>query len=262
MEFRLQTRKTLMWGRRVDYILTVPLSSPPQNGWPVLLFLHGYKSGTVAENDRWLGENWIRHIRRIRHLRRTVVVTPICPRNRWWVSSSMVGLLSEIGELDFQTDASRTYAMGFSMGAYCVWSILCSHPSLFAAAVPISGGGKPDGRTAVVVCNACACTFPLSPHLFAVNVCHGTSSGGFQLSSLPGVSTHVWALHSRSDTVVPFTETVRNVELLREDLSKLTLYNDLTHEETFNQAMLHMGIYNWVFSKSNNSIRSQRMIRS
>jgi predicted peptidase len=39
--------------------------------------------------------------------------------------------------------------MGHSMGGYGTWSIAMSHPDVFAALGPISGGGSPAGMTKI-----------------------------------------------------------------------------------------------------------------
>lgn len=43
-----------------------------------------------------------------------------------------------------EVDASRVYVVGLSMGGYGTWDILARHNDLFAAGVPICGGGPTD----------------------------------------------------------------------------------------------------------------------
>ena len=42
---------------------------------------------------------------------------------------------------DQRTDARRLYVTGISMGGYGTWDIICRRPQMFAAAMPICGGG-------------------------------------------------------------------------------------------------------------------------
>ena len=262
MEYELYTKKALMWGEKIKYILNVPISSPPPEGWPMLLFLHGYKSGTIEENKVWLRNNWLDNIRNIQVLRRCIVITPICPSNRWWITPSIVDLMGEVWNNEkIRTDRTRTYIMGYSMGAFCTWSMISNYPSMFAAAIPIAGGGKPNGRTAIVMCNACSCTFPLSLSLFATNACNGTTTGDFKFENLKQVSTFVWAFHSATDSVIPHTETIRNVEALPNNVSKITIFKDLTHEDTFHTVIFNVNIYRWIFSKKK-KINNQNIIRT
>ena len=43
-----------------------------------------------------------------------------------------------------ELDASRVYVIGLSMGGYGTWDIIARHGELFAAAVPMCGGGPID----------------------------------------------------------------------------------------------------------------------
>ncbi len=259
MQYELKAKRSLMWGDNMRFTLNTPISSVPTNGWPLLLFLHGFNSGDDESYEQWLEENWNAHIRRVPALRRCIVATPICPQKRWWVPESVVALTNEIsGTRELQVDSTRLYIMGYSMGAYCTWSILSQYPSLFAAAVPISGGGRPNGRTAAVFCGACACTFPLSLPLFVANACHDTRSD-FTAGDLQAVTTFVWGFHGKNDTVVPFEETVRNLEMLPRHVARLTLYDGLTHDTTFSTVVLNINIYNWMLSKKRATVANQRM---
>ncbi|MDP0995760.1 prolyl oligopeptidase family serine peptidase, partial [Klebsiella pneumoniae] len=42
---------------------------------------------------------------------------------------------------EFPVDKRRMYVTGLSMGGFGSWGLLAEHPRLFAAAVPICGGG-------------------------------------------------------------------------------------------------------------------------
>lgn len=257
MQYDLKSKQSSMWGDKIKFTVNMPISSTPRNGWPLLLFLHGFNS-----DEEWLNDNWKAHIRNIPPLRRCVVVTPMCAHNRWWIPSSIVDLTHELLAMPkLQADPTRTYIMGHSMGAYCTWSILSTHPSLFAAAVPISGGGRPDDRTAIVCCNACACTYPLSLPLFFANVCHDTRSD-FKRGDLHVVTTFVWGVHGKEDTIVPFQETVRNIQMLPAKLTRLTLYENLAHDNTLDTAMVDINFYHWMLSKKNQIVTPQRMSRS
>lgn len=250
MEFKLTTRRTFMWGKTIKFYLNAPIVSPPNNGWPLLLFLHGFRTTSEVETEKWLRQKWLSKLRSIPHLRRCVVLTPVCPRSRWWVSSSIASLVSEVQKNpDFTIDSSRVYAIGYSMGAFCTWGMMSKYPSLFAASVPIAGGGKPDGRTAMVVCNTFACTFPLSLPLFYLNVCHGTDRTDFVFEDLEKTVTFVWAFHSKNDIVIPYSETVRNVEKIPSAQARITLYSTLNHEETFDTVISNLNVFNWIFSK-------------
>jgi predicted esterase len=46
---------------------------------------------------------------------------------------------------DYQTDVSRTYLTGHSMGGSGTWEVARTHPELFAAISPVAGGGRKAG---------------------------------------------------------------------------------------------------------------------
>ncbi|MFA6173383.1 MAG: prolyl oligopeptidase family serine peptidase [Kiritimatiellales bacterium] len=45
---------------------------------------------------------------------------------------------------DYPVDRTRIYVTGQSMGGFGTWNMVLNHPELFAAAIPICGGGSPD----------------------------------------------------------------------------------------------------------------------
>ncbi len=44
---------------------------------------------------------------------------------------------------DYPVDKTRIYVTGQSMGGFGTWNLILNHPELFAAAIPICGGGSP-----------------------------------------------------------------------------------------------------------------------
>ena len=43
----------------------------------------------------------------------------------------------------FSIDVKRRYVAGLSLGAFGTWNFICKRPDLFAAAIPVAGGGDP-----------------------------------------------------------------------------------------------------------------------
>jgi predicted esterase len=78
-----------------------------------------------------------------------------CPKGRDTASmyrgpaeQDVMDVLAEVRR-DYNIDASRIFLMGHSMGGYGTWSVAMSHPDVFAALGPISGGGNPAGMTKI-----------------------------------------------------------------------------------------------------------------
>ena len=89
----------------------------------------GYRlvAGQVPNGKRWAEVDW-------GAMRHTMLPKP---------SETMSLELALIDKLlsDQRTDARRVYVTGISMGGYGTWDIICRRPQLFAAAMPICGGG-------------------------------------------------------------------------------------------------------------------------
>ena len=49
----------------------------------------------------------------------------------------------------YRIDPGRIYLTGHSMGGFGTWSVAMSHPELFAAIAPVSGGGNPAGMARI-----------------------------------------------------------------------------------------------------------------
>lgn len=125
---------------------------------PLVLFLHGAgERGTnnVAQLVHGVGELvcWLDA-----HEKGYRLVAGQVPKGKRWVevnwnakshempkdpSETMSLLLQFLDKqlADPSVDVSRVYVTGISMGGYGTWDIVCRRPEVFAAAVPICGGG-------------------------------------------------------------------------------------------------------------------------
>ena len=93
-------------------------------------------AGQVPKGQRWVDIHWgtLDH--------RMPAVTP-----------SMKLLIERIDQIladkTQQIDPKRVYAMGLSMGGYGTWDLIQRRPELFAAAIPICGGGDKEMAKAI-----------------------------------------------------------------------------------------------------------------
>ena len=113
-------------------------------------------------------------------------------------------------------DKERIYITGLSMGGYGTWSILSKRPKLFAAAIPICGGGD--------------------------------TTNALKLKEIP-----IWTFHGEDDDVIPVTETIDMVEAINKINGniKFTMYSNTKHDswtETYN----NKNIYSWLLSHIRN----------
>jgi predicted peptidase len=181
--------------REVRYRLLKPAKVEPGKKYPVVLFLHG--AGERGDDNRkqlayfpeWMTRaEW-------REKYPCYLVAPQCPSGKWWggarrptdetakanqppaeadVAFAALRALSTALPIDQQ----RIYLTGLSMGGYGSWSLAAQHPELFAAVVPICGGGIPTTAE--------------------------------RLKDVP-----IWAIHGGADTVVPPQQSRDMIEAIK-----------------------------------------------
>lgn len=141
-------------GVKLPYRLYVPAER--DQALPLILYLHG-SGGAGTDNLRQIsGGNaqgthvWIEPAIQKRHP--AFVLAPQIPERSSWHSSSsepaphVDALLELLNELQsaLGIDKRRVYVVGQSLGGYGAWDLIARHPHLFAAAVPLCGGGNTE----------------------------------------------------------------------------------------------------------------------
>lgn len=185
-------KKTYLFRREfsLPYRLMQPLHKEAKTKYPLVVVLHG-AGEKGADNSRQLlagGTVFANLDNRLRFP--AYVVFPQCPRPDNWTtfaylknpgeeiqmgkydkrgSEPLRATLALIDRLiaDEAIDKDRVYILGTSMGGFATLEAVATRPGLFAAAVPISGGGD------VTACDTYARKVP------------------------------VWLFHSQNDPVVP-----------------------------------------------------------
>lgn len=164
-------------GETIPYRLFRPSGSNAQRKDPLVVWLHG-GAGRGSDNRAQLVEGnapgatvWTRPENQARFP--TFVLAPQAPSGGMWATSGdavvvaaplrlVVELLKQLPS-ELAIDTGRVYVAGQSLGGYGAWAL--AHPELFAAVVPLCGGGDET-----------------------------------QASRL--VKTPIWAFHGRLDTAV------------------------------------------------------------
>lgn len=151
-----------------------------QTEYPLVLFLHGAgprgddnRSHLIEVPARLASEEW-------RTRFPCFLAAPQCPQHSYWTSRTevLVSLIESICER-YPIDRRRIYLTGLSMGGFGSWALAGHRPDLFAAVVPICGGGDPTQAD--------------------------------RLANLP-----LWAVHGAADQVVPVESTRRMIDALRQ----------------------------------------------
>ncbi|MEO2092258.1 MAG: prolyl oligopeptidase family serine peptidase [Gemmataceae bacterium] len=128
--------------------------------YPLVVFLHGIgergKDNAIQLKNGV--ERFVTAAARKKHP--CFLVVPQCPSDKMWVNirntkanqtfadqptepaALVLDLIDALGK-EYRVDADRIYLTGVSMGGYGTWDLICRKPDLFAAALPVCGGGDP-----------------------------------------------------------------------------------------------------------------------
>ncbi|MGH2643112.1 MAG: prolyl oligopeptidase family serine peptidase [Chitinophagaceae bacterium] len=131
--------------------------------YPLVIFLHG--SGERGDDDKaqlkWGVMNFAGDQMMIEHP--AIIVAPQCPEHEQWSNFTgfrkdeilqllpdpskpmqlVIGLIHELIKRA-PVDTNRIYITGLSMGGFGTYDAIERYPHLFAAAIPVAGGGDPS----------------------------------------------------------------------------------------------------------------------
>lgn len=145
-------------GLTLGYRLLSPPEISDQKSYPLVIFLHG-AGERGNDNHKQLvhvAQELATDAMQSRHP--CFVVAPQCPEGKRWVEvdwgldqhampkvpseplAATFELLKQLQE-ELPIDTDRVYICGLSMGGFGTWDALQRHSDLFAAAIPICGGG-------------------------------------------------------------------------------------------------------------------------
>ncbi|MGV8982655.1 carboxylesterase family protein [Clostridium sp.] len=198
---------------KLEYLLYLPedYSTEADKKWPLVLFLHG--SGERGEDIEMVAKHGIPKVAEEKNFP-FIALSPQCPTNSNWEiqKDALLALLQEAFE-SYSIDKDRVYLTGLSLGGFGTWSLSQHYPELFAAIVPICGGGLP------------------------INV--------KRIKDIP-----VWAFHGAKDNIVPIDETERMVQALQKINGnvKFTVYSEATHN-CWTQAYNEPELYKWLLAQ-------------
>jgi predicted peptidase len=205
--------KTITKVIKLEYLLYLPeeYSNENKKKWPLVLFLHG--SGERGEDVEMVASNGIPKLAEERKFP-FIALSPQCPTNANWEiqTDALITLLQEAFD-SFSIDKDRVYLTGMSMGGFGTWSLSQQFPELFAAIVPMCGGGVPIDA--------------------------------WKIKDIP-----VWAFHGAKDDLVPIEETEQMVEALQKINGnvKFTIYSEATHN-CWTQAYNEPELYKWLLAQ-------------
>lgn len=200
----------------LQYIIRFPDGYKNGDKFPVIIYLHGAGSRgndiNILKNTPYF--NIINN-----HLEFPfITVAPQCSQNTWFdMFEQLKGFVFKIYDENF-TDKNKIYLMGASMGGYGTWQLAMSLPEIFAAIVPICGGGMYWNASRLV-------------------------------------NVPIWAFHGAKDTIVLKEESIKLVDAVNKcgGKAKLTIYPENGHDawsDTYNS----QEVFRWLLSNTNKNI--------
>ena len=218
-------------GDTLRYRIMLPPDMADGQEYPLVLFLHGAgeRGSDNTAQLTWGLDAFADEDFRPEHP--AIVIAPQAPEQTFWANLNWREegtrlmdepskplaltyklLLSTISE--YPVDENRIYITGLSMGGFGTWDLIARYPDLFAAAMPICGGGD-----------------PAKAHL---------------LTDMP-----IWAFHGALDNVVPPELSRDMIDAIREagGLPGYTEYPDMDHFSWI-PAYGDRFALDWMFSQS------------
>lgn len=220
----------------LPYRLMKPANYDSSKKYPLVLFLHGSgERGTDNRKQLVVGLNIFADPKRLDRYP-CFIAAPQCPESDKWAdvdweanhhvmkdrpTPSLAMALEILNELqkEFPIDPGRLYIIGYSMGGFGTWDAIQRYPGLFAAAVPVCGGGDE-----IAVC---------------------------RITHIP-----IWAFHGALDDIVLVSRSRNMVTTLVRagGVPRYTEYPAINHF-CWGLAFSNTAMLDWLFSriKSNNS---------
>jgi predicted peptidase len=216
---------------KLPYRLLMPKNYDAKEKYPLVIFLHGAgERGDDNQKQLLHGMNDFGSDE-IMGKYPCFVIAPQCPAGQRWVevdwsakahtlpekpSPALAATLNAVAALrqEFAIDTKRIYLTGLSMGGYGVWDALARRPELFAAAVPICGGGDPALAK--------------------------------QMQNVP-----IWAFHGADDKAVPVERSRQMIDALKAAGAqpKYTEYPGVGHN-SWTQTYADPALYKWLFAQA------------
>ena len=212
----------------LPYRLILPEGYDESEEYPMIVFFHG-----AGERGN---DNEAQFVHLVQYIydntpEPCIIVAPQCPTGNQWVdtpwkngaysadsvpeSNEMRAVVELIGELQgkYTVDSDRIYAIGLSMGGFATWDALIRHNDLFAAGIPICGGGD--------------------------------TSKGELLKFTP-----IFTFHAVNDPDVPYTGTRDTVNAIRNAGGKMIEYTEYSYggHGIWNQAIQTEGLLEKLFN--------------
>ncbi len=199
--------------KELDYVIRRPENETEGKKYPLVIYLHGAGG---RGRDISLVKNHCFFAHSEPFLKNAFSVAPQCYANSWFDIFEQLQDFIQFAISDEAVDRERVYLIGASMGGYGTWQMAMTRPELFAALVPICGGGMywNAGRL---------------------------------------VNTAIWAFHGDSDpTVLPeeSKKLIDNITAWGGKKAKLTILENTAHN-AWEPAFCNAEMWKWLLEQKN-----------
>ena len=209
---------------KMPYRLFIPAGYDKSKKYPIIIWLHG-AGGAGDDNLRNISEDqipgtriWTKPENQSRHP--AFVFVP--QSTGGWATTNPTELTAEerlVVEIlnglktEFSIDTKRIYIAGQSNGGFGTWDMISKRPDLFAAAIPLCGGGNPAFARSLLF--------------------------------MP-----IWAFHGDKDDVIPVAETRNMIDAIKRlgGIPRYTEYKGVDHE-VWTPAFKEPGLADWLFAQ-------------
>ncbi|MBO9204232.1 MULTISPECIES: carboxylesterase family protein [Niastella] len=209
-------------GETLLYRLIKPLHYDPSKNYPLVVSLP-YGGQPPTDTLRQIEGAAAAELLSIDSNRRkypAFIFIPHCPPGSGWgglpnypsVDSLVFDAISSLDK-QFGIDVNRRYVTGISRGGYGAWNFICRRPDLFAAAIPVCGGGDP-----ALASNA--------------------------------ATVAVWAFHGKKDKNVPVS-SAQNMITALEKAGGHPIYSEFPDEghNIWYKVTTTPGLWDWLFAQ-------------
>ena len=207
-------------GDTLRYRILKPLGYNPAQKYPIVVLLH-HGGAHGNDNVKQVEGSEAPFVSNYENIRKypAFLFVPQCQQNMNWMSPAInISVLKtlQVLEKEFSIDVKRRYVMGVSGGGYGSWHFIGAHPGMFAAAIPICGGGNPR-----------------------------------QAKNMLDVA--IWAFHGKNDGLAPVSGTREMIAAIKREggTPRYTEFPDEGHD-IGRKVKITPGLLDWLFSQRRN----------
>lgn len=131
----------------LPYRLFIPTNYDSAAKYPLVLFMHGSGESGTDNRKQLVGQTGPLVFASATNQAKypSFMVAPQCPVGGAWTDSTrrtqVLELMNALQQ-EFSIDPDRLYITGLSLGGYGTWDYIAQYPNMYAAAIPMSGGGN------------------------------------------------------------------------------------------------------------------------